>query len=205
MTTIRLGCSSVWFFCRDGCSRIHPRFNSLWMFRSIRSFLELVDGPSVISFLHPASTSDLSPLTDLAGRAQDSPDAAARGEGLQQLLVLRDPPDRLRGLRLCQRPAVPVASWHWLHLPDQQQRLPLGALCTHKDEMMMMMMWTPLPVPPTHALLPDAPHWWTAETDGQMEAAYPAILSLFQELWDWSCWHFNAYWKTKQNKKYFLP
>lgn len=105
-------------------------------------------------FPHPALTSDLSPPnppTDLAGCSQDSPDAAARGEGLQQLLVLRDPPDRLRGLRLRQRSAVPVASRHWFHLPDQQQRLPLGALWAHRDE---TMAWTLVPLP----LTPQPPH-----------------------------------------------
>lgn len=111
-------------------------------------FLNLVLTSDHSPTLHP------SPFTDLAGRTQDSPDAVARGEGLQQLLIVRDPTDRLRGLRLRQRSAVPVASRHWLHLPDQQQRLPLGALCTHTDE---MMMWTPLPLAPTHAPPPRSP------------------------------------------------
>lgn len=65
---------------------------------------------------------------DLSGRPEDPPDAAAGGEGLHQLLVLRDQADGLRGLRLSQRETLPLPGRHRIHLPNQQQRLPLGPM-----------------------------------------------------------------------------
>lgn len=69
-------------------------------------------------------------MADLAGCSEDSAVAAAGGEGLHQLLFLWDQADCLRGLRLPQREALPIPGWHRIHLPDQQQRLPLGLIRT---------------------------------------------------------------------------
>lgn len=83
---------------------------------------------SLLSLISPVC---FSPSTaDLAGCSEDSAVAAAGGEGLHQLLVLWDQADCLRGLRLPQREALPVPGWHRIHLPDQQQRLPLGLIRT---------------------------------------------------------------------------
>lgn len=81
-------------------------------------------------FLSEILTPPSPPLSipDFPGRPEDPADAAARGEGLDLLglLSLREPAQRLRGLRLPQREALPVPGRNRLHLPDQQQRLPLG-------------------------------------------------------------------------------
>ena len=84
--------------------------------------------PHELTFPISPLSSPLSP--DLAGCSEDSPDAAARGKGLHQLLVLWDQADCLRGLRLPKREAFPVPGRHRIHLPDQQQCLPLGLIHT---------------------------------------------------------------------------
>lgn len=86
----------------------------LWSFRILVFF-------PVSPIFSPSSS-------DLSGCPEDSPDAAAWGEGLHQLLVLWDQADCLRGLRLPQREAFSVPGRHWIHLPDQQQCLPLGLI-----------------------------------------------------------------------------
>lgn len=91
----------------------------------------------VLKFLHRNDlVSKVSPLLfpsdpDFPRCPEDPPDAAAGGEGLHQLLILWDQADGLRGLRLPQREAFPVAGRHRIHLPDQQQCLPLGPLHTN--------------------------------------------------------------------------
>lgn len=75
-----------------------------------------------------------SPSTsDLSGCSEDSSDAAAGGEGLLQLPVLRDQADCLWGLRLPQWATFPVPGRHRLHLPDQWQRMRLGLTPTKRE------------------------------------------------------------------------
>ncbi|KAM9781881.1 delta-sarcoglycan isoform 2-T10 [Syngnathus typhle] len=64
---------------------------------------------------------------DLAGRPPHPPDASAGGQGVhRRRLVVRHQADGLRGLRLPQRETFPLPGRHRIHLPNQQQRLPLG-------------------------------------------------------------------------------